>query len=123
MPFYPLFFGGGFPYKNRLQKKGTLILASLLEDLDVLWAALPVRPMSERFGALRLATGQDRASAEVDGLADACARAASAPGQAGCSNLGLNSPKRIELWTCGFLVLVHNTWWLSAIRFLNFLVF
>ena len=28
------FFGGGFSYKNRLQKKvGTLILTSLLEDL------------------------------------------------------------------------------------------
>ena len=35
-PFYP-FFGGGFPYQNRLQKKGTLILASLLEDL--VWLA------------------------------------------------------------------------------------
>ena len=28
------FFGGGFPYSNKLQKKvGTLILTSLLEDL------------------------------------------------------------------------------------------
>ena len=28
------FFGGGFPYKNRQKKVGTLILTSLLEDLD-----------------------------------------------------------------------------------------
>ena len=29
------FLGGGFPYSNRLQQKvGTLILTSLLEDLD-----------------------------------------------------------------------------------------
>ena len=27
------FFLGGFPYQNRLQKQGTLILTSLLEDL------------------------------------------------------------------------------------------
>ena len=27
------FAGGGFPYQNRLQKKGTLVLTSLLEDL------------------------------------------------------------------------------------------
>ena len=27
------FFGGGFPYQNRLQKKGTLIVSFLLEDL------------------------------------------------------------------------------------------
>ena len=33
------FFGGGFPYENRLQKKGTLILTSLLEDL----VALPLK--------------------------------------------------------------------------------
>ena len=30
------FGGGGFPYSNRLEKKGTLILTSLLEDLDTL---------------------------------------------------------------------------------------
>ena len=29
-----LFWWGGFPYQNRLQKKGTLIPTSLLEDLD-----------------------------------------------------------------------------------------
>ena len=30
------FFGGGFPYENRLQKKvGSLILTSLLEDLEM----------------------------------------------------------------------------------------
>ena len=33
VPFYRFFFGGGFPYYNRLQKKGALILTSLLEDL------------------------------------------------------------------------------------------
>ena len=34
LPFF--FWLGGFPYQNRLQKKrDTLILASLLEDLDV----------------------------------------------------------------------------------------
>ena len=33
VPFYPLFWLGGFPYYNRLQKKGILILPSLLEDL------------------------------------------------------------------------------------------
>ena len=33
MSFYPV-FGGGFPYKNRLQNKvGSFILTSLLEDL------------------------------------------------------------------------------------------
>ena len=30
---HPLFWLGGFPYENRLQKKGTTILTSLLEDL------------------------------------------------------------------------------------------
>ena len=32
---YPVspFFGGEFPYQNRQKKVGTLILASLLEDL------------------------------------------------------------------------------------------
>ena len=35
MPFYQLVWGFEFPYENRLQKKqGTLILTSLLEDLD-----------------------------------------------------------------------------------------
>ena len=34
VPFYRFFFGGGFPYQNRLPRKvGTLILTSLLEDL------------------------------------------------------------------------------------------
>ena len=33
VPFLPTFFGEGSPTKNRLQKKGTLILPSLLEDL------------------------------------------------------------------------------------------
>ena len=32
------FLGGGFPYYDRLQKKGTLILTSLLQDLGLLRA-------------------------------------------------------------------------------------
>ena len=35
--FYPFSFGGGVFLKVRLQKKGTLIPASLLEDLGVIW--------------------------------------------------------------------------------------
>ena len=34
---YQIFFGGGFPCKNILQKKGALILASPLEDLVGIW--------------------------------------------------------------------------------------
>ena len=36
LPFvFCFFFLGGLPYQVRLQKKGTLILPSLLEDLEV----------------------------------------------------------------------------------------
>ena len=37
------FFGGGLPYENRLQKKGTLILTSLLEDLNNFHGAIQFR--------------------------------------------------------------------------------
>ena len=36
MPFLINFFWGGFPYSNRLQKKGTLILTFLLENLETI---------------------------------------------------------------------------------------
>ena len=38
VPFYP-FFGEGSLTKIDYRKKGTLILTSLLEDLDILWLA------------------------------------------------------------------------------------
>ena len=41
---HPLFWLGGFPYYNRLQKKdGTLILTSLLEDLEFVRCVWPAK--------------------------------------------------------------------------------
>ena len=41
-PVYRFFFLGGFPYQNKLQTKGTLILTSLLEDLVLIkWVSKP----------------------------------------------------------------------------------